>query len=41
MFRPATDPEKKEKKSSSTYIFAIVGRWDDSETSDLDANYYQ
>jgi len=30
---------KETKKSSLAFICAIVGRWDDLETSDLDANY--
>lgn len=39
--RAGDGPGKERKKSSSACICAIVGRWDDSTTSDLDANYYE
>jgi len=37
--RACDGPGKERKKSSSACTFAIVGHWDDSETSGLDANY--
>jgi hypothetical protein len=39
--RACDGPGKERNQSSSTCIRAIVGRFDDSETSDLDANYYE
>jgi len=40
LVRARDGPGKERKKSSSACICAVVGRRDDSEISNLDANYY-